>query len=96
MSFGLTNAPTAFMDLMNRVFEEYLDNFVIIFIDDILVYSCTMEEHKLHLKMVLERLREKKLYATFSECEFWLGKLHFWDILYLEKESRCIHQRLRL
>ena len=70
MSFGLTNAPAAFMDLMNRVFEEYFDKFVIVFIDDILVYSRTMKEHELHLKIVLEKLREKKLYVKFSKCEF--------------------------
>ena len=57
MSFGLTNAPAVFMDLMNRVFEEYLDKFIIIFIDDSLVYSCTMVEYELHLKIVLEKLR---------------------------------------
>ena len=72
MSFGLTNSPTAFMDLMNRVFEEYLDKFIIVFLDDILVYSRTMEEHELHSKIVLEKLREKKLYAKFSKCKFWL------------------------
>ena len=77
MSFGLTNAPAAFMDLMNRVFEEYLDKFVIVFIDDILVYSRTMEEHTLHLKIILEKLREKRLYAKFSKCEFWLEKVTF-------------------
>ena len=77
MSFGLTNAPAAFMDLMNRVFEEYLDKFVIVFIDDILVYSRIMEEHELHLKLVLEKLREKKLYSKFSKCEFWLKKVAF-------------------
>ena len=77
MSFGLTNAHAAFMDLMNRVFEEYLDKFVIIFIDDILVYSRTMEKYELHLKIVLEKLREKKLYAKLSKCEFWLGKVAF-------------------
>ena len=65
MSFGLTNAPAAFMDLMNRVFEEYLDKFIIVFIDDILVYSCTIEEHELHLKIVLKKWREKRLYAKF-------------------------------
>ena len=65
MSFGLTNAPAAFMDLMNRVFEEYLDKFIIVFIDDILVYSRTIEEHELHLKIALEKLRENKLYAKF-------------------------------
>ena len=65
MSFGLINAPTTFMDLINKVFEEYLDKFVIVFIDDILVYSRTMEEHELHLNIKLDKLREKKLYAKF-------------------------------
>ena len=68
MSFGLTNAPTAFMDLMNRVFEEYLHKFVIVFIGDILVYLHPMEEHELYLKIMLEKLKEKKLYAKFSKC----------------------------
>ena len=68
MPFGLTNAPAAFMDLMNRVFRDYLDQFVIVFIDDILVYSKTPEEHEKHLKLVLQRLREQKLYAKFSKC----------------------------
>ena len=77
MSFRLSNAPVAFMDLMNRVFKEYFDKFVIVFIDDILVYSCTMEEHELHLELVLEKLREKKLHAKFSKCEFWLKKVTF-------------------
>ena len=76
MSFGLTNASAAFMDLMNKVFEEYLDKFVIVFIDNILVYSRIMEKHKLHWKIVLEKLREK-LYAKFSKCEFWLRKVIF-------------------
>ena len=66
MSFGLTNAPAAFMDLMNRVIHEYLDTFFIVFIDDILVYSRTMEEHELHLKIALRKLRENKLYAKFE------------------------------
>ena len=65
MSFGLTNAPLAFIDLMNRVFNEYLDKFIIVFIDDILVYSRTMEEHEQHLKIVLEKFKEKMLYAKF-------------------------------
>ena len=77
MSFGLTNTPAAFMDLMNRVFEEYLDKFIIIFIDYILVYSHTMEEHELHLKIALVKLREKKHYAKFSKYKFWLGKVIF-------------------
>ena len=77
MLFRLTNSPVAFMDLMNRVFEEYLDKFIIIFIDDILAYSCTMEEHELHLKIMLEKLREKELYAKFLKCEFCLRKVTF-------------------
>ena len=63
MPFGLTNAPAAFMDMINRVFEDYLDKFVIVFIDDILVYSKDREEHTQHLRFVLQRLQEKKLYA---------------------------------
>ena len=63
MLFGLTNAPAAFMDLMNRVFNDYLDKFVVVFIDDILVYSKSHEEHEKHLSLVLQRLRKKKLYA---------------------------------
>ena len=70
MSFGLTNAPAAFMDLMNGVFRTYLDSFVIVFIDDILIYSRTKEEHEHHLRIVLGILKETKLYAKFSKCEF--------------------------
>ncbi|GKE24678.1 putative reverse transcriptase domain-containing protein, partial [Tanacetum coccineum] len=77
MSFGLTNALVVFVDLMNRVFYEYLDRFVIVFIDDILVYSKTREEHEDHLSIVLEILRQKKLYAKFSKCNFWLGQVPF-------------------
>ncbi|GJR20981.1 putative nucleotidyltransferase, ribonuclease H [Tanacetum coccineum] len=77
MPFGLTNAPAVFMDLMNRIFHEYLDKFVIVFIDDILVYSKSEEEHEQHLRIVLEILRQKKLYAKFSKCEFWLQQVAF-------------------
>ena len=77
MSFGLTNAPAAFMDLMNRVFKPYLDRFVIVFIDDILVYSKSREEHEQHLRLVLQTMREKQLYAKFSKCEFWLSSVTF-------------------
>ncbi|KAL4022995.1 hypothetical protein IC575_016742 [Cucumis melo] len=76
MSFGLTNAPV-FMDLMNRVFREFLDTFVIVFIDDILIYSKTEVEHEKHLRMVLQTLRDNKLYAKFSKCEFWLKQVSF-------------------
>ncbi|GJZ75476.1 putative reverse transcriptase domain-containing protein [Tanacetum coccineum] len=77
MPFGLTNAPAVFMDLMNRVCKPYLDKFVIVFIDDILIYSKTKEDHEVHLGLVLELLRKEKLYAKFSKCEFWLQEVHF-------------------
>ena len=77
MSFRLTNAPVVFMDLINRVFEEHLDKFIIVFIHDILVYSRIIEKNELHFNIVLEKLREKKLYAKFLKCEFWLGKFTF-------------------
>ncbi|XP_019250983.1 PREDICTED: uncharacterized protein LOC109229890 [Nicotiana attenuata] len=77
MPFGLTNAPAAFMDLMNRVFRPYLDSFVIVFIDDILIYSRSQEEHEQHLRVVLQTLRDSQLYAKFSKCEFWLGSVAF-------------------
>ncbi|KAJ4802068.1 polyprotein [Rhynchospora pubera] len=77
MPFGLTNAPAAFMDLMNRVFREFLDAFVVVFIDDILIYSRSFEEHVKHLRIVLSRLRECKLYGKFSKCDFWLSKVAF-------------------
>ncbi|KAL6321014.1 hypothetical protein AAG906_011987 [Vitis piasezkii] len=77
MPFGLTNALVAFMDLMNRVFKPYLDQFVVVFIDDILVYSKTREEHERHLGIVLQTLRDKQLYAKLKKCEFWLDKVSF-------------------
>jgi hypothetical protein len=72
VSFGLTNAPNYFMNMMNKVLMDELDKFVVVFIDDILVYSSTTEEHEQHLRVVLERLRQNQLYAKFSKCEFWL------------------------
>ena len=75
MPFGLTNAPAAFMDLMNRVCRSMLDRSVIVFIDDILVYSKTQEEHEEHLREVLDTLRRENLYAKFSKCEFWLREV---------------------
>ena len=77
ISFGLTNAPAYFMYLMNKVFMEYLDKFVVVFIDDILVYSKNEEEHEEHLRLVLQKLRENQLYAKFSKCEFWLDEVSF-------------------
>ena len=76
MSFGLTNAPAYFMSMMNKVFMEFLDKFVVVFIDDILIYSKN-EEHKEHLRLVLEKLREHQLYAKFSKCEFLLKEVGF-------------------
>ncbi|GKC58012.1 putative reverse transcriptase domain-containing protein, partial [Tanacetum coccineum] len=77
MPFDQTNAPAVFMDLMNRFFHDYLDKSVVVFIDDILVYSKSKEEHEQHLRAVLGVLREKKLYAKFSKCEFWLERVSF-------------------
>jgi hypothetical protein len=77
MSFGLTNAPAYFMYLMNKVFMEYLDKFVVMFIDDILVYSRSKEEHKEHLHLALQKLREHRLYAKLSKCEFWTKQVAF-------------------
>jgi hypothetical protein len=77
MPFGLTNAPAYFVSMMHNVFMEYLDKFVVVFIDDILIYSNSKEEHEGHLRLILEKLREHKLYAKFNKCEFWLEKVGF-------------------
>ncbi|KAL0320179.1 UNVERIFIED_CONTAM: Retrovirus-related Pol polyprotein from transposon.6 [Sesamum radiatum] len=77
MPFGLTNAPTAFMDMMHHIFQPYLDQFVLIFIDDILVYSKSEEDHENHLRTVLQVFRENKLFAKFSKCEFWIREVTF-------------------
>ncbi|GJU49718.1 reverse transcriptase domain-containing protein [Tanacetum coccineum] len=77
MPFGLTNAPAVFMDLMNRMCKPYLDKFVIVFIDDILIYSCNEKEHKEHLKTILELLKKEELYAKFYKCEFWINTVKF-------------------
>lgn len=77
MSFELTNALVVFMNLINKVFHDYLDKFIVVFINDNLMYSRSCEEHKLHLRLTLQRLKEKQLYAKFSICEFWLDKVAF-------------------
>ncbi|GJS35435.1 putative reverse transcriptase domain-containing protein [Tanacetum coccineum] len=77
MPFGLTNAPAIFKDLMNRVCKPYLDKFIIVFIDNILIYSKSEEEHEAHLKTILDLLKKEKLYAKFSKCEFWLQEVQF-------------------
>ena len=77
MPFGLTNAPAIFMDLMNRIFQPYLDQFVIVFIDDNLIYSGSKEDHEEHLRVFLQILRENQLYAKFSKCQFWLDSVAF-------------------
>ena len=77
MSFGLPNAPAAFMDLLNRIFQPYLDQFVIVFIDDILIYSSKKEDHEEHLRVVLQIMRENQLYAKSSKCQFWLDSVAF-------------------
>jgi hypothetical protein len=77
MPFGLTNAPTYFMYLMNKVFMEYLDKFVVVFIDGILVYSRSEEEHEEHLRLILQKLWDHRLYVKLSKCEFWLKQVAF-------------------
>ncbi|GJR97607.1 putative nucleotidyltransferase, ribonuclease H [Tanacetum coccineum] len=77
MPFGLTNAPTVFKDLMNRVCRPYLNKFVIVFIEDILIYSMSKEEHEAHLKLILELLEKEKLFEKFSKCKFWLQEVRF-------------------
>ena len=77
MPFGCTNAPAAFMDLMHRVFQPYLDQFIVVFVDDILIYSQSEWEHEYHLRIVLQLLRDHQLYVKFSKCEFWLTVVRF-------------------
>jgi hypothetical protein len=77
MSFGLTNAPTYFMYLMNKVFMEYLDKFVVVFIDDILVYSRSEEDHEEHLRLASQKLQEHRLYDKLRKCDFWMKQVAF-------------------
>src|SRR4051812_17431761 len=90
MSFGLTNSPAYFMSMMNKVFMDFLYKFVVVFIDDILVYSKSEEEHKQHLRTVLERLRAHRLYAKFSKCEFWLKEVE--DLKKAQAQDREIQE----
>ena len=96
MPFGLTNAPAAFMDLMNRVFHPYLDQFVIMFIDNILVYSKNAEEHAFHFRIILQTLRDRQLYAKFSKLSFDLTKLSFSGMLFLGTVFLWIPKKLKL
>ena len=77
MPFGLTNAPAIFMDYMNRIFRPWLDKFIVVFIDDILIYSRNREDHADHLRVVLDVLKEHQLYGKLSKCEFWLEEVQF-------------------
>ena len=77
MPFGLTNTPAAFMDVMHRIFQPYLYQFIVVFVDDILIYSQSEGEHEYHLRIVLQLLRDHQLYAKFSKCEFWLAEVRF-------------------
>ena len=77
MPFGLTNAPAAFMDMMNRIFHKLVDRCVVVFIDDILIYSKSREEHEEHLRIVLSVLRKHQLFAKFKKCKFWLHNVAF-------------------
>ena len=92
MPFGLTNAPATFMDLMNRDFQPYVDQFVMVFIDDILVYSKDQEDHDTHLWVVIETLRKEQLYAKLRKCEFRLGEVSFLRHIDQKKEFEWIQR----
>ena len=95
MPFGLTNVPAAFMDLMHRVFQPYLDQFVVVFVEDILIYSQSEWEHEYHLRIVLQLLRDHQLYAKFSKCEFWLTEVRFLGHVCWHQVCQWTQRRLR-
>ena len=95
MPFKLTTAPAAFMDLMHRAFQPYLDQFVVVFVDDILIDSKSKEEHKGHLGIVLQVLRDHQLYSKFSKCEFWLPEVKFLGMWYRLRVYPWTRRRLR-
>ncbi|KAH0746273.1 hypothetical protein KY285_007930 [Solanum tuberosum] len=94
MSFGLTNAPLTFMDLMNRVFKQYLDMFVIVFIVDILIYSRNEEEYASHLRVVLQTLKDRQLFAKFNKCKFWVQSVAFLGYIVSNKGIRVDSQKI--
>ena len=96
MPFELTNTMTIFMDLMNRIFSPYLDKFVVVFIDDILIYSCSSAGHEQHLMVVLELLRKNELYAKLSKCEFWLRDVVFLGHVISEKRIFMDHRKVKV
>ena len=96
MPFGLINAPAAFMDLMNRVFRPFVDQFVVVFIDDILVYLKDLEDHDTHLRVVLETLRKEQLYAKLSKCEFWLREVFFLGYIVSEEGIRVDPKKIEV
>ncbi|WMV40873.1 hypothetical protein MTR67_034258 [Solanum verrucosum] len=96
MSFGLTNVPAAFIDLMNRVYKPYLDMFIIVFIDDILIYSRNEEDHASHLRVVLKTLKDKELYAKFSKCEFWHASVAFLGHIVSDDGTRVDTQKIEV
>ena len=95
MPFELTNAPVVFMDLMYRVFQPYPDQFIMVFVDDILIYSKSKEEHEGHLRVMLQVLRDQQLYAKFGKCEFWLTRVKFLGMLYMLQVYPWTWKRLR-
>ena len=96
MPFGLINASTTFMDLMNRVFRPYVDQFVIVFLNDILVYSKDLKNHNTHLRVVLETLRKEQLYAKLSKCEFWLNEVSFLRHIVLKEGIRVDPKKIEV